>query len=196
MEDTLKKEKDAVRREVLKARDRLAVSDIMNKSLVIQEILFNRSEFIEARTVFFYVSFRSEVSTHRMIKDSLSMGKKVVVPVTDIKNRRMLSCQINSFDELKPGAWGIPEPKAYRNSSIIPVEKLEVLAVPGVAFCEEGWRLGYGGGFFDKFINGFKGRSFGLAFDFQVLNRVPHDVHRDMRVSTIITEKKSINCLN
>lgn len=193
MTDFLKAEKALVRGQILKKRDALSGDDISARSRAVQERFFALNCFIKARTVLFYVSFRSEVFTHAMIKEAMSMGKTVAVPLTDIARRRMQACRINSFDELLPGAWGIPEPKPDKNR-VVPVENLEVLVAPGVAFCEKGWRLGYGGGFFDRFVSGFNGSAIGLAFDLQVLKTVPHDASRDMKVDRIVTEKRVVSC--
>ena len=106
------RQKAVIRKVILELRDALAPEERVSHSLVIKESLFKLPQFLSAQSVMFYVSFRSEVETHAMIREALASGKTVVVPVTDMKNQCLALSRLEDFDnDLAPGTWGILEPK-------------------------------------------------------------------------------------
>ena len=174
--------KDINRRVMLRKRDRLSKDDILKKSKIIQEKLFNSEEYKKAKTVMFFVSFGSEVNTHNMIKESLKT-KKVCVPVIEGKN--MIAAEIKSFDDLDAkGKLGMPIP-----SRIEKVEKkdIDLVIVPGIVFDKRNHRIGYGKGFYDNFLRDFKGKKIGIAFKMQVLEIIPI-IQWDMQLDKVIDE--------
>lgn len=153
----------------------------------IEEKLFALREFRDARTVLFYASFRSEVETHEMVRRALAEGKRVVLP--KVEGDHLILFQIADFDrDVKPGAWGIPEPTGEKQ--LLP-EQMDLIVVPGAAFDPEGNRLGYGAGFYDKLLKQYQGHTAALAFELQILNNVPADPH-DVPVHRVVTEKRVI----
>lgn len=179
--------KNTLRRQVLDARSRLSAEDRRAKSREIEKRLFGLAEFLAARTVMFYASFRSEVETHDMVRRALADRKKVVLP--RVKEKELELFQIRDFDhDVKPGRWDIPEPSGGQQ---VEAEEIGFIVVPGAAFDERGNRLGYGAGFYDKLLKGYKGATAALAFDLQIVPGVPADPH-DVPVQRIITEKRVI----
>jgi 5-formyltetrahydrofolate cyclo-ligase len=89
---------------------------------------------------------------------------------------------------MEPGAWGIPEPQFDKAEAI---ERIEAVLVPGLAFDESGNRLGFGQGYYDRVLQGYLGRKVGLAYDFQVLNKIPHTA-TDLVCDWIVTEMRVI----
>ena len=129
-----------------------------------------------------------------MIRDAISFGKAVTVPVTDMNERRLIPSFLQSFeDDLAPGAMGIPEPRKGKIRQV-PPEEIDVVITPGAAFCEEGWRVGYGGGFYDRFLRNSKKKALALAFELQIVQEVPHDLQYDVGVDCIVTENRVIYC--
>lgn len=179
--------KKALRQEVLEKRFGLTPEERKAKSREIEKRLFSLPEFQAARTVMFYASFRSEVETHDMIRQALAEGKRVVLP--KVKGKDLALFEIRDFDrDVKPGKWDIPEPASGKP---VRQEKVAFIVVPGAAFDEHGNRLGYGAGFYDKLLTDYKGTSAALAFELQIVSRVPADQH-DVPVQKIVTEKRII----
>jgi 5-formyltetrahydrofolate cyclo-ligase len=194
MPDTLKEKKKLLRKEILCLRDGLSSEERHKKSRLIQARLFELAYIKAAQNIFFYVSFKSEVQTHDMIRALLSRGKTVVVPITDMKNRRLVLSRITDFDEdLAPGTMGILEPGPEKLDPV-PSEEIDIVITPGVAFCEEGWRVGYGGGFYDRFFKDYGKKSYALAFELQIVQDIPFDPVYDVGVGCIVTESRVINC--
>jgi len=152
------------------------------KSLKIKKQLFSQPQFIQADTVMFYISKDGEVDTRNMIKDALKKGKKIVVPVTLVKEKKIMPSELKEYKkELGLGPYGIYQPKKPFIRKVLPKD-IDLAIVPGVAFDRRGNRLGRGGGYFDRFLAILKKRNipmFGLAFKFQILKRLPvmpHDI--------------------
>jgi 5-formyltetrahydrofolate cyclo-ligase len=152
------------------------------KSLRIKKKLFSQPEFLQADTVMFYIAKDGEVDTLGMIKDALTMGKKVVVPVTLVKEKKIIPCQLNDCGkELSMGPFGIYQPKKKFRREVL-LNHIDLVVVPGVAFDRFGNRLGRGGGYFDRFLaklKQFNVPMFGVAFKFQILKQLtvfPHDI--------------------
>jgi 5-formyltetrahydrofolate cyclo-ligase len=188
--------KRELRRQVLSQRDALSEGEIREKSHAIQSFLFSLPEFDAARAILYFVSFRSEVSTEGMIRALLARGTVVVVPLADLKSKRLHLYRLEDFDrDLSPGTWGIPEPSP-RRSKPFHLKEVDLVVTPGVAFDESGARVGYGGGFYDRLLEewGGRGPSVALAFELQVLHSVPFDGERDIPVDIIVTEKRTIRC--
>lgn len=146
-------------------------------------MLFRTKEFIKAKTVMFYIAFGGEVDTRGMIKEAQKLGKKVVVPICK-KNRIIKPCLFRESDRLIRGPYGILEPVLERRVSL---RDLDLVIVPGVAFSREGYRLGRGKGYYDRFLRKIsdKTTSIGLSFDFQILPFIPATTH-DVNVKKVI----------
>ena len=182
-----------LRKEILKKRDLVSPEVRAEKSLAIMERLFEAEEFKSAGMLHVFVSFGSEVSTEPIIKRSLEMGKRVVVPITDYKARRLTLSEIADYDlDLRPGHWGIPEPRSEAVRVIDP-DQLDLILIPGVAFDKAGRRLGHGAGYYDKLLAGCKGRPFTIAlgYELQVIDNVPV-MDYDVKIDGIITEERVI----
>ncbi len=170
---------------------------IDEKSKRMQSRLFSLQEFKNARTVTFYIAKKSdgEAETEFMVKDSLQMKKRVLVPITDRENRRLIFSELNDYDkELMPGVFDIPEPKKeYRR--VFPPEDTDLVVVPGIVFDTRGYRLGYGFGYYDRFLSslGKDTPTIGLAFEFQIVERIQAEP-QDIPVHKITTEDRIINC--
>ena len=130
----------------------------------------------------FYISKDGEVDTIQMIKDDLRMGKKVVVPMTLVKEKKIIPSELKDYKkELSKGPYGIYQPKKPFMRKVL-LKDIDLVVVPGLAFDHSGNRLGRGGGYFDRFLTKLKKRNipmFGLAFKFQILKRLPvlpHDI--------------------
>lgn len=168
---------------MLKKRNRLNRKEITKRSSIIKKKLFDSKEYKNSKTIMFYVSFNSEVNTSIMIKESLK-DKRVCVPI--MKEKKLVASLIKSTKELnKKNKHGIVEPSRIKK---IEKSKIDLVVVPGVAFDKNNHRIGYGKGFYDRFLENFKGKKIGLAFSIQLLEIIPKR-EWDVRVDKVITEK-------
>lgn len=192
--------KSEIRKEILKIRDNMSLEEQIAKSRLIFEKLIQTDEYNEATDILVYASFGSEVRTDDIILDCLAMGKKVYCPkVTDRKNGQMVFVRISSIDELKEGFAGIREPEISENSEIfhgvVDYNDHHVLVlVPGVAFDYSRNRIGYNGGFYDRFLEKNKEvKTIALVYDLQVVDfEIPSEEH-DIKPDKIITENALIS---
>ena len=163
--------------------------DRKQKSRVIQKKLWRHPSFLNASTVCFYVALPMEVNTHPMIKESLKMGKKVLVPSVDLENKELKLKEIRDFrEDLAPGALGILEPVS--TSKKADARDVECCVVPGLAFDGHANRLGRGGGYYDRLLEKLpeNAAKIGLAFSFQVLPKIPLE-NCDRPLDIVLTEK-------
>jgi 5-formyltetrahydrofolate cyclo-ligase len=182
----MEEQKSKLRKQMYARRDALDLGDIMEKSEVIKGKLFTLKEIQDANTIMFYSSCRSEVRTREMIEEALAMGKDVVLPITNIKKKTATLVKINSTAALIPNEAGIPEPKPDNKEHVKP-EELDLIIAPGVAFTEDGKRLGQGWGFFDQLFTKTKAKRIGLCFDMQLMESVPTEAH-DQDLDLLVTE--------
>ena len=176
-------DKIELRKQMIKKRLDLSSEDHTAKSNLIISKLKQHPDFINAKTIGIYVSFKNEVDTISLIKEIVNK-KNVCVPKTN--NHLMNFYLINSLDELKKSSFGILEPS--NQSKIINKENIDLLIVPMVAFDSNHNRLGYGGGYYDRYLKNYAGRVIGLAFSFQQTEALPVESF-DIPIKTIIDEK-------
>jgi len=186
--------KRAIRAEALAARRALTPEKAAQNSAAILDRLRSLPEFESARALLVYVSSKdNEVDTLRLISSAIEAGRQVLVPVALTSTREMVWSELRSLDELHPSTFGIMEPK---EDCIRPVEhcEMDLALVPGIAFDTSGCRIGYGGGYYDRFLSSFRGKKVALAYELQVYDSVPSEPH-DLPVDVIVTENRLIRCL-
>ena len=173
--------KKEIRREVIAKRDLLKNKSELDK--VIEERLRNKKIYKNSKNIFIYLGFGSEINTIKYVEDFLDEGKKIIIPYTDMKNKVMHGIEINTLDGLKKNKFGILEPA-------------DLVIMPGVAFDRSGNRVGYGGGYYDKFLCEMSSDipTIALAYNIQILKELPSEKH-DIKVDMVITEKETIKCL-
>jgi len=149
------------------------------KSGIIKDKLFGLEEFKKAKVVMFYVSLKDEVNTLSMIDDATKTGKRVCVPVILKEEKRLIAGEIKDrVKDLERQHFGIFQPIAGHVREV-PLENIDLVVVPGVAFDKNNMRLGRGHGYYDRFLSLLPDRTktIGLAFDFQVVENLPKDSH-------------------
>ncbi len=186
---SLGEEKRRLRAEIRARRAALAPEERKRLSRIICRKLTTSELFRRARTIFFFASFGTEVETFPALGEALLHGQRVALPRTLLRERRLIFHRVFTLGELVPGPYGIPEPP--RQNPVVPPEEADLILVPGLAFDRRGYRLGYGGGFYDRFLAGLSAPRVALAFSFQILPAVPHEAH-DLRVDVIVTERDLI----
>ena len=185
--------KDELRKELIKKRKSLTKNFVSKNSKKIKKLLFNLDEFKQAKTILFYVSYDNEVSTHEMIKEVLSSDKQVAVPVVDKKEESLILSLLENWNVLKPGAYGILEPKKENIKPVSP-DEVDIIVVPGIGFDIHGQRLGHGMAYYDKLLERSTNTiHIGLAFECQIVDIIPTEPH-DIPVDIIVTENRVIHC--
>ena len=180
--------KNQLKESILEKRNSLSEEEILVKSSQIKNNLFNLSQYKKSKTIMFFVSFKNEVDTHEMVKEALR-NKTIVVP--KVAHHEIEPSVIIDFDNLITGKFGVLEPIETMN---IANKNIDLILVPGIVFDENGHRIGYGSGFYDKFLAKVpKAIKIGLAFDFQVVDKIPREMH-DVLVDMIVTEKRVVEC--
>lgn len=190
-------EKELVRRDILTARNSLGNRLVVDKSKVIVERLMGLQLYAAVNTIMTYLDYRNEVKTDWLVRMAMSDGKRVTVPVVNKKEKTMLPSQLEKYPEdLITGSYGILEPRTDKIKAVAP-EDLDLVIVPGVAFDQKGNRMGYGGGFYDRFLPRLRqgAVTVALAFELQILPDLsPVMGCYDQPVQYILTENRIINC--
>lgn len=158
------------------------------KSAIIKDKLFNEEEFKKAKLVMFYVSLKDEVDTLSMIDEALKAGKRVCVPVILKEEKKLIAGEIkNRKEDLEKQHFGIYQPREGRVKEV-PLDDIDLVVVPGIAFDKSNVRLGRGHGYYDRFLCCLPNdtKTIGLAFDFQLVEDLPRDSH-DIPVRKTIT---------
>ncbi|HXW68227.1 MAG TPA: 5-formyltetrahydrofolate cyclo-ligase, partial [Dissulfurispiraceae bacterium] len=141
------KEKRLIRKEIIARRDALSITVRKAKDESIKRRLIALPEFIKARTILFYASFRSEVGTLQLLQNSLLNNKTVVLPKVDVQYDGLKLYEMRTMEDLAPGCYGILEPPANEDRSMHAAD-IDLMIIPGVAFDEHFNRMGYGKGFY------------------------------------------------
>jgi len=182
--------KRELRRMALDRRRALTADQVDGAGRSIWDRIERMDEFQTAKCVAFYVSSKdNEVDTHAAIDRCLARDIEVLVPVTDHGRHTMTWSRIRSRDVLEPAGFGILEPPADRREPADPY-RAEVAVVPGIAFDDACRRIGYGGGYYDRFMGEFDGITIAPAFDTQIVPRIYPEPH-DLAVDFIVTETET-----
>ncbi len=186
-------QRQKLRKQILARREALSVQDRQQKSAQIIETLVEHDSFRQAKTIFTYVNFRSEVITDTLLEACFALNKRLCVPLTIKQDFRLVPYELTESFHLRLGYWGIPEPDPSKHSQVAPHE-IDLTILPGSVFDSLGGRLGYGGGFYDRFVINEAPDSvrIGLAFDLQLVDKLPLLPH-DQPLHHLITEKQIFN---
>lgn len=180
--------KKEIRTEVKKHRREALPEQIRENSHIICDKFLELPEYQEAKVVFAYMDCKNEVETKKVIEQCWKDGKTIAVP--KVFGEIMKYYAICSYEDLEDGYFGIREPKHEQLQEIVCEDGLMIL--PGVAFDEERHRVGYGGGFYDRYLEAHPHmKKVAFAFEFQMFDKVPFEEF-DRQPEKIITEKRII----
>ena len=185
--------KKEIRQRVLRSRMDLTPKSVQEKSHRIMDQILSSRFYQEAKSLMVYIDFKNEVETGHLIKQALEDRKRVSVPITDMKAKKLTPSRLLAYpDDLAPGTWGILEPKPGCLRLIEP-EELDLIVVPGIAFDPKGYRIGYGGGFYDRFLPQTRTGSIFIspAYELQVVEQVLPESN-DVPVHALFTEDRMI----
>lgn len=185
--------KSQIRKDIAKTFDTLSEDQVSAKTKAIEDKLFEFANFLESRTALLYVQSDLEVQTSAIIKRTLHFNKVVVLPAFDPETFEMTLLKVdNPEKELKPGPRGVLEPDPNL-CKIVPIDRIDIAIIPGIAFDEKGSRIGTGRGYYDRLIPqlAITTRKVSLTFEEQILQQIPLESH-DKHVDIIITDKRII----
>ena len=169
----------------------MSLKDYEEKSQTICNTLLQEPSIKEGKTIALTISIFPEVDTRGIISELWAMGKRVVVPKCDHRTKQMIFYNLTNFDELVPAPMGLFEPNSIITSSIM-YKQIDVCIVPGIVFDQRGYRIGYGGGYYDRFLPSFNGKKISISFDEQLVKEVPYEKH-DIPIDLLITNKHRIS---
>ena len=180
------------RKQVIESRKNKDSEFISINSQIITEKLLSMDCIQQASTITLYLDFNNEVKTDQLITKLISLRKTVTSPVTIKDERKLIPYEIINLKEgINIGTYGIREPNKDLSNEI-DVKNIDVLIVPAVAYDKNCYRLGYGGGYYDRFIERLRDDAItiGIAFDLQLFDSIPKEEH-DAQLNYIITESST-----
>lgn len=192
MEDNLSAMRQHIRKLIRKTRQQLSPDE---QQIAAQSVMRNALEhpaIVQAQRIALFLSFDGEIDTHPLIDSLLQQGKEVYLPILHPFNRHnLLFLRYTSETKLVKNRFKIDEPP-LDVTTVLPLNQLDIMMVPLVAFDDQGQRLGMGGGFYDRTLANWQQKGFypiGLAHDCQQVQSLP-TAHWDIPLPEIITPKK------
>ncbi|CCP22280.1 5-formyltetrahydrofolate cyclo-ligase [Bacillus velezensis UCMB5036] len=165
-------------------------SEWEKKCRSMRETLFSLKEWKQARVIAVTISTRLEIPTRPIIEQAWKEKKQVCIPKCFPQTGAMEFRTFSAYDQLETVYAGLSEPIESLTEKAAQKD-IDLVIVPGVAFDREGFRIGYGGGYYDRYLSGYKGRTVSLLFDCQLTDRIPRMPH-DIPVDKIVTESETI----
>ncbi|MCF7913430.1 MAG: 5-formyltetrahydrofolate cyclo-ligase [Candidatus Cloacimonetes bacterium] len=180
--------KPQLRKTILAKRKEISPAEYRQKSDAVCEGLQKLTKIEEANTIHVYYPINQEVDIRPFIEYLWTKGKMVIMPRADFGRKEMENYYVISFGQLEETKFGLHEP---RQISPLYLGSPDIVIVPGVAFSQDHYRLGYGGGFYDRFLSSIDSYKIGVGFEMQVVKRLPIEEH-DQQLDLIITEDRTI----
>lgn len=181
--------KSELRKSLMEKRKAQSEDEILEKSHQIMTQILSTSLLEKKKRVLIYKDFRKEVKTDLLIDYLLKEGYEVALPRVSEDFTTMALYLISGDEDMAVSSYGILEPIPSKDREIAP-QSLDLILAPGVGFTPDCYRMGYGGGFYDKMLNGLKEIMVcGLAFDCQIVDQLPLEDH-DQQLDMVITESK------
>lgn len=182
--------KQDIRKIIKRKREEIDKQIKKELDLRIMNNFFNSDYINKSNVIFIYVNMESEINTVDIITRLLNMGKRIAVPKVLPGNKEMVALEIKSLSDLnESGAFGILEPDITKKDV---GDEVDLIILPGLAFDKRGYRIGYGGGFYDRFLQRYNNvKRVSLCYNFQIIENIPEEDF-DEAIDIIITEDKII----
>lgn len=174
-------DKTELRREIRARKRAMTEEEIETRSAKLAQLFFASEAYQNAKTIYGYLPYNQEVCTVPMLERALRDGKKVAVP--KVYGEEMKFLYLDDLNAVAKGYAGIPEPIA---DEPVAQDKTALVLMPGLAFDPQGHRIGYGGGFYDKFLAAEPHHpTLALCYEFQMLPKLDVEDH-DIPVDTVL----------
>jgi 5-formyltetrahydrofolate cyclo-ligase len=190
MENNLK---DNLRKKMLNERKSMEIHNVNASSNKIIGTILELPEFANCKNIMLYLSFSKEVDTYPLAKWCLDNGKTVITPYCVQSKREIIPYEINNLtNDLTKSTFGVMEPK-HDLLKKVNIEDIDLIIVPGVVFDEHCNRIGFGAGYYDRFLSKKLENTpaIGIAYDYQIIDQIPTGEY-DVPLDFIITEKRII----
>jgi len=182
--------KAQIRENALACRQSLDAVEREHKSSQIRKTIMDAPFFAAAEWIMLFLNFRYEVETTPLAEEIIKRGKRLVIPYCEKRSTQIIPCEICDLTkEVGLSSFGIREPLADFFRPVAP-EKIDLVLVPGLAFDWHGNRIGFGKGYYDRFLPQLRKDAWvvGVAFACQVFEQIPAEAH-DYRMSLLVTEE-------
>lgn len=179
--------KNELRQKYRAIRDSFGEEFIEKTSKSACENLAKCEDFIHADTILLYYPIQNEISPLPIFELCLKNGKSIAFPVCQEKSATLIFKKITTLNDLSPSTFGLFEPN--ENCETIIPNKNSLCVVPAIVFSRDGHRLGYGKGYYDRFLENFEGKSTGFSYSMLLIDSIPHCKH-DIPLNMIITESE------
>lgn len=192
MEETQELKSD-IRNDIAKTLQSIPAEELQQKTVQIENRLFEFANFMEANISLLYMPHGHEVDTRQIIQRCFDYNKLIVLPAFDVNKFSMKLMKVDRLEEdLRVGPRGILEPDPG-HCKIVPIDRIDIAIIPGIALDEKGGRIGSGEGYYDRFLPRLPitTRKVALAYECQIIQQVPMESH-DKHVDIIITEERII----
>jgi 5-formyltetrahydrofolate cyclo-ligase len=170
MNELKNQHKIEIRRILKDKRENISKKIILEKSIELCRLIIDSPEFINAQTVSTYISFNKEIDTFYLINKCFELNKTLCVPI--VRGSEMVLSRIDSLENLKRNKMGMLEPESIDE---IPKNNVDLIIVPGLGFDKRGYRIGYGAGFYDRYLKDYRGHTAGLIFKELLIDFEPEE---------------------
>lgn len=187
--------KEKLRNEILMKRNQLKADEVDRLSKIIISRFIKHDAYQNSSNIMLYLDFRNEVKTGPLIECMLREGKRTLIPVINPEDYSLTISELKDpQNDLFPGKFGLLEPNA---DTLRPVEPtiIDLVLVPGLVFDKKGYRIGFGAGYYDRFLPMLQSHVplISLAYELQIVDDVPREPH-DVPVHMLVTEQRIIHC--
>lgn len=183
--------KQALRNEALRYRQGLSEKEKESLDKKIENKLLKLWQYCESDVILIYKSARTEITTDGIILDALKKGKQVYLPRCDYNDTTIDFYRIDGLDNLEKRRFGLFEPPADGSKRLSDFSQ-GLCIVPALVFDRQGNRIGYGRGYYDRFLCNFSGFTAGLCYDRALKQEIPFSKH-DVKIQTIVTQSEIFN---
>ncbi|WML30708.1 5-formyltetrahydrofolate cyclo-ligase [Neobacillus sp. OS1-32] len=186
-------DKNSIRKQVIEVLNRIPKQLYEDYSYKIASRLYESEVWKQADVIGITISRPPEVDTYQLIRKAWELGKTVAVPKCNPNDKRMTFRTVTEFCQLESVYYGLLEPIVEVTTEVAK-EEMDLMIVPGVAYTRNGFRIGFGGGYYDRYLSGYSGNTISLAFTEQLISDFPVGEY-DLPVSKIITPKEVIEII-
>ena len=178
--------KSELRKQVLHEMKAIPRTQKVTMDLALTERLLQHPFYQEAKVIASYLSFPHEFQTQELIEQALRDGKKVLIPKTYPKGR--MDFVVYDPQQLVKTSFGLLEPQG--DLEVVDASQIDLIHVPGLAFTTEGYRIGYGGGYYDRYLEHFTGHTLSTVYHYQVQDFIPED--HDIPVQEVLIDERNL----
>ena len=178
--------KSELRKQVLQEMKAIPRTQKVTMDLALTERLLQHPFYQEAKIIATYLSFPHEFQTQELIEQALKDGKKVLIPKTYSKGR--MDFVVYDPQQLVKTSFGLLEPQG--DLEVVDASQIDLIHVPGLAFTREGYRIGYGGGYYDRYLKHFTGHTLSTVYPCQIWDFIPED--HDIPVQEVLIDERNL----